>query len=170
MDDAFGVGGIEAVGNFDGEREQGFVVQRLAADQMLEGHAIEKLHGDEGLVAVLADFVDGADVGMVQGGGGAGFAAKALEGLRDRATDRRAEISGRRSGRVGVLGLVDHAHAAAAEFFDDAVVRDGLADHCWIVVDAGFRPIHLHQLAEARATATSKAVARRAAPHDWQKS
>ena len=28
-----------------------------------------------------------------------------------------------------VLSLVDHTHAAPAEFFDDAVVRDGLADH-----------------------------------------
>jgi len=27
------------------------------------------------------------------------------------------------------LGLVDHTHAAAAQFFDNAVVRDGLADH-----------------------------------------
>jgi hypothetical protein len=28
-----------------------------------------------------------------------------------------------------VLGFVDHTHAAAAQFLDDAVVRDGLADH-----------------------------------------
>ena len=27
-----------------------------------------------------------------------------------------------------VFGLVDDAHAAAAKFFDDAVVRDSLAD------------------------------------------
>jgi hypothetical protein len=30
-----------------------------------------------------------------------------------------------------VLGLVNHAHTAAAELFDDAVACDGLADH-WI--------------------------------------
>ena len=28
-----------------------------------------------------------------------------------------------------VLGLVDNAHPATAELLDDAVVRDGLADH-----------------------------------------
>ena len=28
-----------------------------------------------------------------------------------------------------VLGLVDHTHPAAAQLLDDAVVRDGLADH-----------------------------------------
>ena len=46
---------------------------------MLEGLALEALHGDEGDVFVFADFVDGADVGMVEGGGGAGFAAEALQ-------------------------------------------------------------------------------------------
>ena len=29
----------------------------------------------------------------------------------------------------GVFGLVDHTHATAAKFFDDAVVRDYLVDH-----------------------------------------
>src|SRR5277367_624587 len=31
--------------------------------------------------------------------------------------------------KTGVLSLVNDAHTAAAELFDDAVVRDGLADH-----------------------------------------
>jgi hypothetical protein len=65
VDDSLGMGGVEAIGNFDGEREQGFVFERLAGDEVLEGHAIEELHGDEGLVAVAADFVNGADVGVI---------------------------------------------------------------------------------------------------------
>ena len=45
-----------------------------------------------------------------------------------------------------ILGLVDHAHAAAAELFHDAVMGDTLADH---VVDAlrdamlGTRPMEV---------------------------
>jgi hypothetical protein len=31
--------------------------------------------------------------------------------------------------KVGVLSLVDDAHAAATELLDDAIVRDGLPDH-----------------------------------------
>jgi hypothetical protein len=31
--------------------------------------------------------------------------------------------------QASVLGLVNHAHAAATELLDDAVVRDGHADH-----------------------------------------
>ena len=42
----------------------------VARNTVLQGHAVQKLHGDEGLTIVLADFVDGADVGMVQGGSG----------------------------------------------------------------------------------------------------
>jgi hypothetical protein len=34
---------------------------------VLEGHPIEKLHGDECFLVLFADFVDSADVGMVQG-------------------------------------------------------------------------------------------------------
>src|ERR1700694_378495 len=34
-----------------------------------------------------------------------------------------------------VLSLIDHAHPAATEFLDNAVVRDGLVDH---YVDASF--------------------------------
>ena len=40
-----------------------------------------QLHGDEGPAVFFADVVDGADVGMVEGGGGFGFAAKAAERL-----------------------------------------------------------------------------------------
>ena len=31
--------------------------------------------------------------------------------------------------QVDVLGLLDHTHPAAAQLLDDAVVRDGLANH-----------------------------------------
>ena len=39
------------------------------------------------------------------------------------------ELQGDEAVQTSVLGLVHYAHAAAAELFDDAVVRDGLADH-----------------------------------------
>ena len=48
---------------------------------MLQGYALEKLHGDEGLAILLADVVDRADIGVVQGGCGLGFALKAGQSL-----------------------------------------------------------------------------------------
>jgi hypothetical protein len=32
-----------------------------------------------------------------------------------------------KSAKLGVLGLIDHTHPTAAQFLDDAVVRDGLS-------------------------------------------
>jgi hypothetical protein len=39
------------------------------------------------------------------------------------------EFEGYKAVKVGVLCLVDNTHSSAAEFFDDAVVRDVMADH-----------------------------------------
>ena len=78
--------------------EQDVDLERTAVDAVLQGHAFEKLHGDEGLAVVFADLVDGADVGMVQRRGGAGFALEALERLRVLGNDLREGTSGRRSG------------------------------------------------------------------------
>ena len=41
----------------------------------------------------------------------------------------RQELQSDEAAEFGVLGLVDHTHAAPAELLDDAVMRDGLADH-----------------------------------------
>ena len=37
------------------------------------------------------------------------------------------EFQGDVAAEAGVFGLVDHAHAAAAEFFEDGVMGDGVA-------------------------------------------
>jgi len=49
------------------------------ADEMLQRGTVEVFHGDEGLAFMLADLVDGANIGMIQGGGCARFAAEALQ-------------------------------------------------------------------------------------------
>jgi len=82
MDDAFGVGGVEGIGNLACQIEQDFKLHRPRADAVFQGYAIEKFHGDEGFAVLIADVIDGADVGMVERGGGLGFALKTGEGLR----------------------------------------------------------------------------------------
>ena len=47
-----------------------------ALDAMLQGLAVEELHGDEGLAVGLTDIVDGADIGMIERGGRLSFALK----------------------------------------------------------------------------------------------
>ena len=100
----------------------------LPGDAVLQRHAVQKLHGDEGLAVLLADVVNRADVGMVQRGRGLRFALKTVERLRIARDIFGQEFQRDEAVQARVLGLVDDAHAAAAELFDDAVVRDGLAD------------------------------------------
>src|SRR5262249_10574980 len=88
----------------------------------------KQLHDEEGLAAVLVDVVDRADVRVVQGGGGPGLAAEALQRVAVVGVPFGQELEGHVPAEPGVLGPVDHAHAAAAEALQDAVMRDDLAD------------------------------------------
>src|ERR1700731_1812086 len=101
----------------------------MVADHVLQRYAVEKLHHDEGLAFALADFVDGTDVGMIQSRRGTSFPAEAFERLRVSGNIFRQELQGDEATKLGVLGLVNHPHPPAAQLLDDAVVRDGLADH-----------------------------------------
>ena len=89
---------------------------RTAGDHVLEGDAVEELHDEEGAAVVLADVVDGADVGMIQGGGRLGFAAETLQRLGILREIFGEEFEGHEAAEARVLGLVDDTHAAAAEF------------------------------------------------------
>ena len=53
-----------------------------ASDAVLQRHAVEKLHDNEGLPVLLPNLVDGADIGMIQRGGGLRLALEAGQGLR----------------------------------------------------------------------------------------
>jgi hypothetical protein len=77
MNDASGEGGFQRIGGLDSERQQSVEFQRVPVHMMLERRAIEKFHGDESLAILLADVVNGADIGVVQRGGGLSFTLKA---------------------------------------------------------------------------------------------
>ena len=129
MDDAARVRRVQRVGDLNGQIEEPAQRHRLAVDLFFQRAAFEQLEHDEGTPLVLADFVDGADVGMIQRRRGARFAEEAL--------DRQA--IGRRLGKQQferdaspedqILGEIHLAHAAAAELLEYAVVRQRLADH-----------------------------------------
>jgi hypothetical protein len=108
---------------------------------MLHGYALQELHRDELTILMTADFIDGADVGVVQGGGGAGFPAEPLQGLRVLGNIVRKEFQSDEAAKIVVFGFVDHTHPAA-ELFDDAVVRDGLADHWAEILGPGLGQVN----------------------------
>ncbi len=128
VDNAFAVGRVERIGDFDAQRENRLQFHGAPGDEVLERDAVEELHDEEGAAALLANVVDGADVGMVQRRGGLGLAAKALEGLAILREIVGKKLEGDEAAETRVLGFVDHAHAAATELFDDPVMRDGLIE------------------------------------------
>ena len=129
VDDSFRVGCIERIGNLDGEREDQLCFHWPACDAVLQRQAVQKLHDDEWLPVLLSDFMDGADVGMVECGGCLCFALKTGECLRIFRNFIGQKLQSNKAAELDVLGFINHAHAAAAELLHDAVVRDGLADH-----------------------------------------
>ena len=96
---------------------------------MLQRHPVQKLHDDERLAVLLADVINRADVGMVQGGSCLGLAPETLQSVAVLGYIFGQELQAYKTVESAVLGLVHHTHPAAAQFLDDAVVRDGLSDH-----------------------------------------
>ena len=72
------------------------------------------------------------------------------------------EFQSNEAAKFGVLGLVDNAHAPAAEFFDNAVVRDGLPNElagcshrrkCYAATVGGSNTTMIRQLGTGRRVA-----------------
>src|SRR5260370_21912945 len=79
---ALGVRSIEAVGNVDGDCEESIQFHRPASNQVLQGRAIQILHSDEEMPAFFSNFVDGANIRVIQRRSGARLAPEAFECLR----------------------------------------------------------------------------------------
>ena len=82
MHDSLGVRGVEAVGDLNADLEELGNIHGLAGNAVFQGLAFEKFHGDEGAAFEFADIVNRADVGVIQRGSGASFAAEAFDSLR----------------------------------------------------------------------------------------
>jgi hypothetical protein len=129
VNDSLAVGGSECVSNLNSPFKHLFERHWLSADAMLQRGAFHEFHRDERLTVLFADFVDGANVGMIQRGRRTRLSAKTFEHLWDLGEVVRKKFERDKPAEGGVLGFIDDPHAAAAQLFDDSVVRNGLADH-----------------------------------------
>ena len=114
MNNAARVSGIQGVRNFDGEGQKGLRRQRVPRDHVLQGHAIQVLHDDECLAILLSDFIDRADVWMIQSGSGLRFALKPSQRQRILRELFGQELQRDEAVKRGVFSLVDHTHPTAA--------------------------------------------------------
>ena len=125
---------LECVRDLYREVQEVFEADGLALDALLQGCAFQALHDDEQPFLVFTDVVNGADVGMIQGGCGAGFALKTLSRLRILGQLFGKELQGHAAAKTLIFRLVNHAHSAATELLDDAVMGDCLAEHVAVML------------------------------------
>ena len=114
MDDALGVRRAQRLGHFLGHADDLVVLDGAVDDAVAQGLAFEQLHHQVGVAVLLADVEDGADIGMVERGRGAGFTQKALAhaGHGELVVQ---QLDGDFAMQASVPRLVDVAHAAAAQ-------------------------------------------------------
>ena len=139
MEDAERVRGGEAVGDLDAGGEDELEAGGALGDELVEALAGDVLHDDVGFGLVsgfgggFADLVDGADVGVIDGGGEAGLAelggAHLLGG--EGAALEQLEHDGALQERV--VGEVDDAAAAGADLAHELVLLDDAALHEGII-------------------------------------
>src|SRR5262249_16315115 len=73
--------------------------------------------------------MDRTNVGVVQRGGGLCLTLEAGQSLSVLGYFIRQKFQGDEAMQLHILGLVHDTHSTAAELLDDAVMRNGLADH-----------------------------------------
>src|SRR5271166_7055894 len=104
-------------------------IKRTSCDQVFQRYAMQILHGDESLSVMLTDLIDRADIGMVQGRSRLGLSLEAKQCLGISGYVIRQKFQRNKSVQGEVFGFVDDTHASAAEFLENAVMRDDLVDH-----------------------------------------
>ncbi len=126
--DAVAVGVAEAVADLadDVELPLEWAARSRFWISLLEVDALDELHGDVGLALVLAEVVDGDDVAVAQSAGGLGLAQEALAQVGRVGQARDHGLEGDLAVDERVDGLVDGAHAPAAQHPLDLVLSYSL--------------------------------------------
>ncbi len=103
-------------------------------EKLPEIRAVHVLHDDVVQAAGFAEVVNVDDVWVIELRERAGFAAEARDEVRRERIDRRQDFQGDDAVEVPLARLVDDAHAAAPEHFQDLKLRQlpghfgGIAD------------------------------------------
>ena len=126
MDNALRMSGLQRISDLDAQIEHRLDLQWLATNPVPQSLAFEQLHRYEGSSINLVDFIDGADVRVVQRGRSFGFSLKTTESLPSVGEFLRQELQGGVATELEVFRLVHDTHASGAYLAEDAVMRNGL--------------------------------------------
>jgi hypothetical protein len=81
------------------------------------------------MAAVLANFVNGQDIRVIQSGRGLGFLLEPSQAIGILRVLWRQEFQRYTAAKPDVLRQVYLAHSASTKLLDDPVMRDDLVDH-----------------------------------------
>src|SRR6516165_11140027 len=112
MDNVFGMGRRQRIGNLQGSSQQGLQVEGMLADEIFERRPIEILHDQEGLPAFLPKVKNGADVRVIARRRRLCFPLKTLPRLRILGKSAGEKFQGYFAVEPSVLRLVNDAHSA----------------------------------------------------------
>ena len=103
--------------------------QGTSGNPVFEQHSFQKLHRNEGALLVPADLIDRTDIRMVQGGRRARFPPKSIERLAICRQFVGQKFKSDKPAQFQILRFVNDTHTATANFLENAVVGNRLANH-----------------------------------------
>jgi hypothetical protein len=96
---------------------------------MLQCYPVQEFHRQECIRISFANFVDGADVRMIERRRSPCFPAETFKRVRVLRNVVGQEFEGNEAAQLSVLRFVHHAHAPAPEFLNNTIAGNHLADH-----------------------------------------
>jgi len=134
MGDAFFVGGLQTSRSLS-SIVNGFIdghgLAPVGLYKFMQRLALDIFHGDEHLAIEFLDSINMCDIGMIECRCRLRFSGKMFLLLFTQQSICGEEFQRHLSFELGVLGFVQHPHAAFAKFFEDFVMENGFADH-WL--------------------------------------
>jgi hypothetical protein len=128
MNNTLGMCGIERYPRSQcRDRAIALIAGRPSEGQFTQSLTFQVLHRDERTRRLLADPVNSADIGMIQGRCSPRFPSEAFKGQLIPDNIISPELQGDKPSKPGVFGFVDDTHATSTELLQDAVVRNRLA-------------------------------------------
>ena len=120
--DALRMRSLQPVGNLYADIHSSATAMGLPRNAMLQRLALEQFHGDKRAALKLTNVINRANVRMIQRRGRARFTPESFDRLSILRYIVRQEFQRDVSPKPRVLGLIHHAHATAAQFFQHSVM------------------------------------------------
>src|SRR5690349_2336467 len=120
---------LQSVANLNCNIHQWSHWHRLrSSEEVMQVISLQQLHRNEWLALMLLDFIDGANVGMVQSRRGLRFAFETLKGYRIARQFFRQKFQRHAPSKLEVFCFEDHSHTSTSDCLQYAVVGDGFSE------------------------------------------